>query len=67
LVRRREAQPDWRRDATKNLRVAYEVEEQPNDQFKVTWNVSTTPSRPLWLPWRLLFYLAATVRGRPTH
>ena len=38
--------------------------EQSDDQFKVTWNVSTTPSRPLWLPWRVLFYLAAMVRGR---
>jgi hypothetical protein len=53
--------------ATKNLRVAYEVEEQPDDQFKVTWNVSTTPSRQLWLPWRVVFYLAATVRGRLTY
>jgi hypothetical protein len=53
--------------ATKNLHVAYEVEEQPNDEFRVTWRVSTTPSRPLWLPWRALFYLAATVRGRLTH
>ena len=53
--------------ANTNLHVAYQVEEQPNDQFKVTWKVSTTPSRPLWLPWRALFYLAAKVRGRPTH
>ena len=50
--------------ATKNLYVAYEVHEQPNDEFKVTWKVSTAPSRPLWLPWRALFYLAAKVRGR---
>jgi hypothetical protein len=50
-----------------NLHVAYEVHEQPNDQFKVTWKVSTTPSRPLWWPWRVIGYLAATVRGRPAH
>jgi hypothetical protein len=50
--------------AATNLHVAYEVEEQPNDQFKVTWKVSTMPSRPLWLPWRVLFYLAAMVRGK---
>ena len=29
--------------ATTNLHVAYEVEDQPNDQFKVTWKISTTP------------------------
>jgi hypothetical protein len=50
--------------ATTNLHVAYEVQEQPNDEFKVTWKVSTRPSRPLWLPWRVLGYLVATVRGK---
>ena len=50
--------------ATTNLHVAYKVHEQPNDQFKVTWDVSTRPSRPLWLPWRVLSNLAAKVRGQ---
>jgi hypothetical protein len=33
--------------ATENLNVAYEVEDQPNDEFRVTWKVSTRPSRPI--------------------
>jgi hypothetical protein len=49
--------------AATNLHVAYEVNEQPNDQFNVTWKVSTRPSRPLWWPWRVLFYLTGQ-RGR---
>ncbi len=31
--------------AVRNFRVAFEVHEQPNDQFKVTWNVNTMPGR----------------------
>lgn len=27
--------------AVKNFRVAFELHEQPNDQFKVTWTVNT--------------------------
>jgi hypothetical protein len=28
-----------------NMHVAFEKHEQPNDQFNVTWNISTTPGR----------------------
>jgi hypothetical protein len=28
-----------------NFHVAFELHEQPNDQFKVTWNVNTMPGR----------------------
>jgi hypothetical protein len=31
--------------ALKNFHVAFELHEQPNDQFKVTWTISTTPGR----------------------
>jgi hypothetical protein len=31
--------------AVRNFHVAFEVHEQPNDQFKVTWNVNTMPGR----------------------
>ncbi len=31
--------------AVKNFHVAFELHEQPNDQFKVTWNVSTMLGR----------------------
>jgi hypothetical protein len=31
--------------AVKNFHVAFELHEQPNDQFKVTWTISTTPGR----------------------
>jgi hypothetical protein len=31
--------------AFKNFHVAFELHEQPNDQFKVTWTVNTTPGR----------------------
>jgi hypothetical protein len=30
----------------KNFHVAFELHEQPNDQFKVTWTVKTTPGHP---------------------
>lgn len=49
--------------ATNNLHVAFELHEQPNDQFKVTWTVNTMPSRPLWLPWRVILNLVRFVRG----
>jgi hypothetical protein len=29
--------------AVKNFHIAFELHEQPNDQFKVTWVVNTTP------------------------
>jgi hypothetical protein len=31
--------------AVKNFHVAFELHEQPNDQFKVTWTINTTPGR----------------------
>jgi hypothetical protein len=31
--------------AVKNFHVAFEVHEQPNDQFNVTWKVNTMPGR----------------------
>lgn len=31
--------------AQRNFRVAFDLHEQPNDQFKVTWDVSTMPGR----------------------
>jgi hypothetical protein len=31
--------------AVKNFHVAFELHEQPNDQFKVTWKVKTMPGR----------------------
>ena len=29
--------------ALKNFHIAFELHEQPNDQFKVTWTVNTMP------------------------
>jgi hypothetical protein len=31
--------------AVKNFNVAFELHEQPNDQFRVTWTVNTTPGK----------------------
>jgi hypothetical protein len=31
--------------AVRNFHVAFEVHEQPNDQFRVTWDVNTMPGR----------------------